>query len=45
VKEATHIIADGSFETAIELEVRDDPTKQRHRSYFMAGREAYTWPI
>ena len=37
VKEATHTIADGGFETSLELEVRDDPTTERHRSHFRKG--------
>ncbi|WP_181439868.1 phage baseplate assembly protein V [Paraburkholderia silvatlantica] len=34
VKKATHAIGDGGFTTALELEVRDDPTTDRHRSHF-----------
>ncbi|MFP6562391.1 phage late control D family protein [Paraburkholderia sp. B3] len=34
VKKATHTLGDGGFTTALELEVRDDPTTDRHRSHF-----------
>ena len=34
VKEATYTVADGGFETSLELEVRNDPTTERHRSHF-----------
>ncbi|KWC22744.1 late control protein [Burkholderia ubonensis] len=37
VKKATHTIGDGGFTTALELEVRDDPTTDRHRSHFRKG--------
>jgi phage protein D len=33
-KKVTHTIADGGFTTALELEMRDDPTSDRHRSHF-----------
>ncbi|GAB5098720.1 phage late control D family protein [Caballeronia sp. HLA56] len=40
VKRATHTMTgDAGFTTALELEVRDDPTTERHRSHFRhAGR-------
>ncbi|KGX48112.1 phage late control D family protein [Burkholderia pseudomallei MSHR2138] len=34
VKKATHTIGDVGFTTALELEMRDDPTTERHRSHF-----------
>jgi uncharacterized protein len=34
VKKATHTLGDGGFVSALELEVRDDPTTDRHRSHF-----------
>jgi phage protein D len=34
VKQVTHTIGDGGFTSALELEVRDDPTTDRHRSHF-----------
>jgi phage protein D len=34
VKTARHTIGEGGFTTALELEVRDDPTSDRHRSHF-----------
>lgn len=35
VKQATHTIdGEGGFTTALELEMRDDPTTARHRSHF-----------
>lgn len=37
VKKARHNIADGGFTTALELETRDDPTSDRHRSHFRKG--------
>lgn len=37
VKKATHTIADGGFTTVLELETRDDPTTERHRSSFRKG--------
>ncbi|WP_042266763.1 phage late control D family protein [Paraburkholderia heleia] len=37
VKKATHTIGEGGFTTALELEVRDDPTTDRHRSHFRKG--------
>jgi phage protein D len=33
-KRVTHTIADGGFTTALELEVRGDPTTERHRAHF-----------
>ncbi|MCA8165155.1 phage late control D family protein [Burkholderia cepacia] len=38
VKKATHTIdGDGGFTTALDLEMRDDPTTDRHRSHFKKG--------
>jgi phage protein D len=37
VKKATHTIGEGGFTTALELEVRDAPTSDRHRSHFRKG--------
>ncbi|WP_156992189.1 phage late control D family protein [Paraburkholderia oxyphila] len=37
VKKATHTINDGGFTSALELEVRDDPTTARHRTHFRKG--------
>lgn len=37
VKKAKHTIGEGGFTTALELEVRDDPTTDRHRSHFRKG--------
>jgi phage protein D len=34
VKKATHTIGEGGFTTALELEMREDPTTTRHRSHF-----------
>ncbi|AAZ72619.1 bacteriophage late control gene D protein [Burkholderia pseudomallei] len=34
VKKTTHTIGDVGFTTALELEMRDDPTTERHRSHF-----------
>ena len=34
VKRVRHSIADGGFTSSLELEVRDDPTTDRHRSHF-----------
>jgi phage protein D len=34
VKKATHTIGESGFTTALELEMRDDPTTARHRSHF-----------
>lgn len=34
VKKVTHTIGDGGFTSSLELEVRDDPTTERHRSQF-----------
>ncbi|WP_211708448.1 phage late control D family protein [Paraburkholderia aspalathi] len=36
-KKVTHTIADGGYATQLELEVRDDPTSDRHRSHFRKG--------
>jgi len=36
-KKVTHTIADGGYTTALELEMRDDPTSSRHRSNFRKG--------
>jgi uncharacterized protein len=33
-KRVRHTIADGGYTTALELEMRDDPTSDRHRSHF-----------
>lgn len=38
VKKVTHTIEDGGFTSALELEVRDDPTTDRHRSSFRKAR-------
>ncbi|MHA7338443.1 phage late control D family protein, partial [Burkholderia pseudomallei] len=38
VKKATHTIGDVGFTTALELEMRDDPTTKRHRSHFQGSR-------
>ncbi|CAJ7208425.1 bacteriophage late control gene D protein [Burkholderia pseudomallei] len=38
VKKATHTIGDVGFTTALELEMRDDPTTDRHRSHFRRSR-------
>lgn len=37
VKTVRHSIADGGFTTSLELEVRDDPTTDKHRSKFRRG--------
>ncbi|WP_027818833.1 phage late control D family protein [Paraburkholderia bannensis] len=37
VKTAKHTLADGGFETVLELEVFDDPTTDKHRSHFRKG--------
>jgi phage protein D len=39
VRKATHTIGDGGFTTSLELEVRDDPTTDRHRSHFRKGEK------
>ncbi len=38
VKKTTHTIGDVGFTTALELEMRDDPTTDRHRSHFRRSR-------
>lgn len=38
VKKATHRIGNDGFVTDLELEMRDDPTTDRHRSHFRKGR-------
>lgn len=37
VKSTRHTIADGGFTTSLELEMRDDPTTDKHRSKFRRG--------
>jgi phage protein D len=37
VKKARHSIADNGLVTDLEMEVRDDPTTDRHRSHFRKG--------
>lgn len=37
VKKVTHTIGDNGFTSALDLEVRDDPTTDRHRSHFRKG--------
>lgn len=37
IKQVTHIIGESGFTSALELEVRDDPTTDRHRSHFRRG--------
>ncbi|TCW81024.1 late control protein [Burkholderia sp. SRS-46] len=38
VKQATHTLdGDGGFASSLELEMRDDPTTDRHRSHFKKG--------
>ena len=37
VKKVTHSITDGDFTSSLELEMRDDPTTDRHRSHFRKG--------
>ncbi|PTB19560.1 late control protein [Trinickia symbiotica] len=37
VKKVTHTIGEGGFTSSLELEVRDDPTTDRHRSHFRHG--------
>jgi phage protein D len=37
VKKATHTINDSGFETALGMEMRDDPTTDLHRSHFRKG--------
>jgi mRNA interferase RelE/StbE len=44
MKRATHTLGDGGFTTALELEVRDDPTKDRHRSHFRRPASPYKKP-
>jgi phage protein D len=34
VKRVKHSVGDGGFTTSLELEMRDDPTTDRHRSHF-----------
>ncbi|MDB5783923.1 MAG: late control protein [Caballeronia mineralivorans] len=34
VKRVKHSVGDGGFTTGLELEMRDDPTSDRHRSHF-----------
>jgi phage protein D len=34
VKRVRHSIADGGFTSSLEMEVRDDPTTDRHRAHF-----------
>ena len=34
VKCVKHSVGDGGFTTGLELEMRDDPTSDRHRSHF-----------
>jgi phage protein D len=36
-KRVRHTIADGGYTTALELEMRDDPTSDRHRNHFRNG--------
>jgi phage protein D len=36
-KKVKHTIGDGGYTTALELETRDDPTSDRHRSHFRKG--------
>jgi phage protein D len=36
-KKVKHSIGDGGYTTALELETRDDPTSDRHRSHFRKG--------
>jgi phage protein D len=36
-KKVKHSLGDGGFTTALELETRDDPTSDRHRSHFRKG--------
>lgn len=36
-KKVKHSIADGGYTTALELETRDDPTTNRHRTHFRKG--------
>jgi phage baseplate assembly protein W len=38
VKKVTHTLSDTGFTTALNLEVRDDPTTDRHRSHFRRSR-------
>lgn len=37
VKKTRHSIGDGGFTTSLDLEMRDDPTTDRHRSKFRKG--------
>lgn len=37
VKRVRHSIGEGGFTSALELEVRDDPTTDRHRNHFRKG--------
>lgn len=37
VKRARHSISEGGFTTSLELEMRDDPTSDRHRDNFRKG--------
>jgi phage protein D len=37
VKRARHSITDSGFTSSLELEVRDDPTSDRHRAHFRKG--------
>jgi uncharacterized protein len=37
VKKVTHSLADAGLTTSLELEMRDDPTTDRHRSHFRKG--------
>lgn len=36
-KKVRHELSDGGYTTALELETRDDPTSDRHRSHFRKG--------
>lgn len=38
VKRVRHSITEGGFTSTLEMEVRDDPTTDRHRSHFRHGR-------
>lgn len=38
VKRVRHSIGDGGFTSSIEMEVRDDPTTDKHRSHFRKGK-------
>jgi phage protein D len=37
VKKVRHEVADGGYTSELELEMRDDPTSDRHRSHFRRG--------